>query len=351
MEKELMENKIEMRKLSEDVVHGKITADAAKVKFEKLRAEKQEIEKRVALAKTPVVSTTNGNSHFSEIAKAMVEKRAITLNGTGAINQINELIKELSKKTPLLDLVRKFTGRDSSTNIPIWSPTLAVPGAYAEGAASVTSDTSAVLSSKSLTPRAFVSLLPVSAEALTLGSVNLEAELPSIFGNAFGQSFHQQILSGTGTGLNFRGIFTVAAANTNNIEMDASIMALRELALQLQDYNNMDGVIIMNPAVYSAIMSDAAASSGEDLYKEELIRSKTIEGVKVLLTGGAPKSMASGACYAVGGRLQNYGFAIASELTIEPLRTVGNTNTFFQASVFAGGSPIIDKEFIPLLME
>jgi HK97 family phage major capsid protein len=350
MEKELLENKIELRKLSESISNGTIKADDAKKRLEELRAKKTEIEKRIALEKSPVVSKTNSGANFADIKNAMVEKRAITLNGTGAINQINELVKELSKKTPLLEMVRKFTGPNASTNIPIFSPTLAVPGAYAEGVTNIVADAAAALGSRSLTPHAFVSLLPVSAETLNLGSVNFESELPAIFADAFAQSFHNQILTGSGTGLNFRGIFTVAKTNTTFIEKDPSIMALRDLALQLNDYNNFDSVIIMHPSTYSVIMGDQGTHE-EKLYKEELIRNKAIEGVKLILTTAAPSSLASGSCYAVGGSTKNYGFAIASELQIEPIRKVGDTNTYFQASIFANGSPILDKEFIPLLCE
>jgi hypothetical protein len=52
--------------------------------------------------------------------------------------------------------------------------------------------------------------------------------------------------------------------------------------------------------------------------------------------------------YAVGGRLENYGLAMASEIQIVPILKVGDTNTYFQASVFANGSAILDKEFFGL---
>jgi hypothetical protein len=125
MEKELVENKIEIRKLHEDVSTGKITADNAKKKLEELRAKKAEIEKRIALQNTPR-SKTETTTSFADIKKAMVEKRAVTLNGTGAINQVHELVKELQKKTPLLQRVRYFYGPNASTVIPIFSPTVAV---------------------------------------------------------------------------------------------------------------------------------------------------------------------------------------------------------------------------------
>jgi hypothetical protein len=124
------------------------------------------------------------------------------------------------------------------------------------------------------------------------------------------------------------------------------VKALRDLALTLQDYTD-SGVIIINPGVYSAIMADAAGKE-VDLYKEELIRSKTIEGVRLVLTSAAPGSVAAGSVYAVGGRLENFALAMASEIQIEPIKKVGDTNTYFQASVFANGAPILEKEFTGL---
>jgi HK97 family phage major capsid protein len=248
----------------------------------------------------------------------------------------------------LLQGVKYFYGPNASTNIPVFSPTIATPARYAEGATGITPETQAVLGYKVLSPKAFVSLLKVSAEAIDLGSVNLEAELPIIFADAFAQGFHKAIATGTGTGNNFTGIFTTAAAGST-IAADPGIKALRDLALQLQDYAD-SGVIIINPSVYSLIMADS--TGGEvDLYKEELIRNKTIEGVSVILTGAAPSSVASGAVYAVGGRLENYGLAMASEIKIEPGNIVGDTNHYFTASVYANGNAIINKEFIGLEAE
>jgi HK97 family phage major capsid protein len=345
MEKELVENKIEMRKLHEDVSTGKIKADDAKKKLEELRAKKAEIEKRVALQNTPRAKAETTAS-FADIKKAMVEKRAVTLNGTGAINQVHELVKELQKKTPLLQRVRYFYGPNAATVIPIFSPTVATPGSYAEGATTVSADTQAALGSKSLTPHAFVSLLPVSAETLALGSVNFEAELPVIFADAFAQGFHRAIAAGTGTGLDFKGIFTTAAAGSPVVAVPG-IKAIRDLALRMQDYTDA-GVIMMHPGVYSAIMADAVGDTEVDLYKETLIRDRKIEGVEILITSACPDSTTAGATYAVGGRLENYGLAMASEIQIDPIKKVGDTYTYFQASVFANGSPILDKEFFGL---
>jgi HK97 family phage major capsid protein len=345
MNEELLKINIELRSLSEKIKDGSLKAEDGQKELDNLKAQKREIEQKIALANVPTETRTIA---IADIQKAMIEKRAITLNGTGAINQVKELQKELSQKKEILNLVRYFFGSNASTNIPVLSPGMAVPGNYNEGELSVGSDTQAKLISKSITPHAFVSVLPVSAEALSLGSVNIESELPAIFGEAFADGFAKQVILGDGTGLNFKGLFTDV---TEKVECDVAgmpkIADLVKLALKVKDYTD-DAIIVMNSTIYSGIQADATVGVAQ-LYKEELIRTKTIEGVKVMLTGYAPDSTSSGSTVAVAGRMSDYGFGLASEIAIEPIKKVGDTNTYFQATVFANGTKIVDKNFYGLV--
>jgi hypothetical protein len=50
----------------------------------------------------------------------------------------------------------------------------------------------------------------------------------------------------------------------------------------------------------------------------------------------------------VAGRLDNYGLGMASEIIIKPIEKVGDTNTYFQASIFANGTPVVEKNFYGL---
>jgi HK97 family phage major capsid protein len=337
---------LQMRSLQEDIVNGKIKADDAKKKFEELRAQKSEIEKAIALENAPIETRS---VTAADIQKALIEKRAITLNGTGAINQIKELAKELQAKTPVLERVRYFYGPNASTNIPVLSPGLATPAAAAEGATNIAVDTTAVLGNKSITPHAYVSILPISLEALTMGTVNLDSELPAIFADAFAQGFHRGVLTGDGTGLNFTGLFGAIPA-ANKVECGASgsptTADLVKLALTVQDLTD-SGVIVLAPSIYAGILADTTAGVA-DVYKEELIRNKTIENVQVILTSAAPSDTTAGKIVAVAGRLDNYGLGMASEINIEPIKKVGDTNTYFQASIFANGIPIVNKNFYGL---
>jgi len=347
LERELLDVNVELRSLGDGVKDGTLTAAAAREKLEALKAQKREIEQRMAQAVAPV---TNQGTSMADVARSLVEKRAITLNGTGAISQVRELAKELARKKRILELVRYFYGPNASTNIPVLSPTIATPGAFAEGETNVPFDDRARLNNRPITPHAFVSVLPVTAETLTLGSFDFEAELPAIFAEAFADGFAQQVVTGDGTGLNFNGLFNNIVA-ANRIQCAATgvprIADLVTLAMTLKDFTD-DAIIVTHPTVYAGIMADSTTGVAE-LYKEELIRNKRIEGVNVLVTGYAPNSIAVGATVAVAARMRDYGVGLASEITIEPIKRPGDTNTYFQATVFANGTKIVDNNFYGLM--
>jgi hypothetical protein len=148
--------------------------------------------------------------------------------------------------------------------------------------------------------------------------------------------------------MNFEGLFLGLTEKITCAVAGMPKMAdLVDLALKMRDYTD-DAIIVMNPTIYSGIQADATAGVAQ-LYKEELIRTKTIEGVKVLLTGYAPSATATGAVVAVAGRMSDYGFGLASEITIKPKEIVGDTNTYFEAIVFANGKKIVDKNFYGLV--
>ena len=316
---------------------------------EGLETEKRDFEARMANYNAPI-NTANAEKAeaWRDVKNAMVEKRAITVGGTGKVNLVADIIKECVAKTPLLDKVRFFTGRDSETRIPVWSPSIAQPVAYAEGATGIVSDTQAVLGVQSIQPYAYVSILPVSDATLLMSGANLEAELPQIFAQAFNKALHAGIVSGDGTGKNMTGLFK--ATGTQTIECGASgspkMADVVALALKLQDYYD-NGCIVMNPAIYSAI---TAVETGDALsvYREELIRNKTIEGIKVILTSYAPSATTAGSVVAVGGDLSEYAVGMANALTIEPFREVGQLNTMYRGIAYWNGCPILAKNFVQL---
>jgi HK97 family phage major capsid protein len=334
----------EIRKLHEAIKTRSVKSEAAEKQLAELRAKKRDVEQRIALASAP--RTPDAVCGADEIRKAMIERRAITLNGTGAVLQVQELQKALMAKTPLLERVRYFTGANAQTMIPIYDPPMATPASYAEGATAVVGDTQAALGAKSLIPYAYSTYIAVSAETLELGSVNFAAQLPGIFADAFAQGFHTQIAAGNGSGRNMLGLFAgtvperqITSKNVGSV----TVIDLVDLALSVKDYMDR-AVIVMNQKIYSAVIA-ADVIPQYEIYKEEIIRSRRIEGVEILLTSAAPLSMSTGAIEAVAGDLQNYAVAMAGALSIKPIDKVGDTNTYYQAHIFANGCPIVAKNF------
>ena len=349
LQKRKREIESQIRALRNSLTAGQVEGAAAKAKFEELRTRLNQVDKEIAQAKAPIRTATAFSAFkTADLVQAARENRAITLNGTGAIEQLKEMAKLLRAKTPILEKVRTFYGPNASTNIPVLNPGLATPASYAEGATNIPVDSSAALGVKTLTPKSFVSILPVSLEALTLGTVDFENELPEIFGDAFGTAFHRLIVNGPAGG-EFQGLFAgipadnqVKCANSGYPKIDDLVL----LALTIQDFTD-DACIVLHPSIYAGVVADDANLNLP--YREEMMRGKTIEGVRLILTSAAPSDVSAGKVVAVTGRLSDYGFSLAGEINVKPINKVGDTNTYFQATMFANGAKIVDKNFYGLV--
>jgi HK97 family phage major capsid protein len=324
---------LEMRSLSEKVRAGTITAEAGRKELDALRAQKSEIQKAEALAAAPIEKRSLVTS-FADIRDAILEKRALTVNGTGVISQITQIVELIAAKTPLLQAVQYFYGPNASTNIPLLSPGLAQPATASEGYTTGSADSTAVLGSTSVTPVAYISTLPVSWEALNLSAANLESQFPQLFAKVFGQAMHKLIVDAL--------FHTTGVASGNKIENAATglgtIYDAANLAVSMGDYMD-SATIVIAPATYKAWVASATEVSGR-LYVEELIRSRTIEGAKVIVTSYAPTSVTGGVLTAVGGDMANFGVGVASSLMITPKSKVGDGNTYFDAAMYFGGKVI-----------
>lgn len=343
---------LELRSLMDEVKNN------ADVKVEDIRAKKEEIEKRRAdltkelaqlNAPAPEGEETRGLL-FNRDAwlKAAEEKRALQIGATkfGSVNQIKSLVKEIAEKDGVLAKASFFYGANASTVIPVLSPSIANPADYAEGATNVAVDTDAQLKTTEITPKAYVAVLPITAEALKLGIVDLEAELPDVFGRAFAKVMHSGMVTGAGTSKKMTGLFTAAADSTSGATVTE--LAANQTAIKLSDLATLaltvsaldeEYEIVMNPTVYGSMLADSTAGEDVKIYKESLIRDKTIEGVKVTLDAKAPTSTSAGAILCVAAPLSRYAVGIAGEIDIEAIKKVGDTNTYFQATMFFGGAP------------
>lgn len=311
------------------------------------RDEMRDAEERVARLESTQRNVPQGDtetrekvSGIDEIRSAMSEKRAITLSGTGAVSVISQIVKEIQQKRPLVAQYRTFYGPNASTNIPILSPGMAVPTGQAEPA-TASDDETAALGLKSLTPKGYMSVLPVTAEAMLLSGAAIESEIPGLFADAFGKALFSGSLTGPGTDHTMSGMFLPASVG-NKIDVAVAgapkLADLLKLALAVQDYTD-DAAIVINPTHFGAmIMEDVAEILP---IKQELIANRSILGVPVVLTGAAPATTVAGEIVAVSMSMSNYGLAIAQEMTIDPIKVKGDSRTYFQSTSFMNGAVIL----------
>ena len=346
----------ELRSLR-DRVRGKgepITAKAAEMRLAELSRKKEALRKEKAELSRP----RGGGGGFSLITrdsllKAAREMRAIQIGdvgsaGIGSIQQVRELFREVSESDELLNMASYYYGPNASTNIPVLSP-MDEPNNYDEGAATVADDAGSGITVTEIQPTAYAIVLPVTAEMIQMGAVDIEAELPSIFAKAFSRKMHRGMLEGdnSSNAKLMRGLYASAdaVASTNRIAASAGITVteLAELALTVAAKDESYR-IVMNPAVYQAILSSSSNDSEDiKIYKEGLIRDKSIEGVPVFLDSLAPQKSGS-LNTAIAAPLSRYAVGIAGELRIEPIRTPRDTKTYFQAIMFFSGKQVSDSD-------
>lgn len=299
----------------------------------KLRAFAEGFKPKIEVVSTP-------ETELRAIADAMMQKRAITLNGAGAYNVLTEIFKVIDLKYDLLARCRKIYGAGAQTNIPVLSARPARPSKQTEGATSISADSTAALGVTSITPYAYFSELPISAEAIVQGAANIAGELPGIFADAFAKAMMFGMLDGTGDGVMVT-LFANAAL-TNDIDCAAvgapTWADFIGLAGTVKGYNHKPVIITNSTFVGNLLASTSAATEG---LKMELLTKSSVRGVEVIETGYAPSTYATGNVVAVALDLENYAFAIAKEMNIEPVKTPGTAVTYYQAINFMNAKPIL----------
>lgn len=364
---------LEMRALLESVKDESKEFNAEEVRSKKLELT----EKRSALCKElaelekPIESRIiDGSGLYNRDAwiQAAREHRSLEIGtigaaGIGSVNQLSELFKEISEGDDILQTARYFYGRDASTNIPVLSP-MGEPGDYNEAMKPATGntkttikeDTDTEINITEIQPKAHAIILPVTAEMLTMGSVNLEAELGGIFAQAFRRKMHNGMLTGSGTGKLMKGIYTSAKVTTaNHTKITAAkgvgvtISELAKLALSVIGKSETY-TLLMNPSVYQTLLSDSTSSEDVKIYKEGLIRDKSIEGVKIRLDNLMTAGTVANEPLVVAVPLSRYAIGIANQLVIDPIKVKGDTQTYFQATMFFSGKQISDKDLYSLVV-
>lgn len=287
---------------------------------------------------------------YQAFAEGMKEKRTVTLQGTGAIEQMNGIWDLIKQREPLMDKVSYFRGANAKTAIALLNARPAIPSktttanntAYNKNYAL---DNSQLLKVKEVVPYAWTSVLPVDYDTVLYSFTDVENKIPGLMAESFRTAMCNGMFTGDGSNGTIKGIFAEGSVAADNLIETASASAvglkdLLDLALKVKDMDIANAVMIMHPAIYSAIV--AAEGGVYDFVKEELVRNKSVEGISVILTGKAPSfaDASAGDTVVWAGDLKNYAFAIADEVTIEPVKQVGDSNTYFQGIMSFTGDVI-----------
>ena len=290
---------------------------------------------------------------YRTLVEGMKEKRTVTIQGTGAIAQINGIWSLVKQKNVLLDRVSYFRGPNAKTSIALLAAHPAKPSktSTANNAAynrNYNVDSTNLLGVKEVTPYAWTSVIPVDYDTVVYSFSDIEDRLPSLLADSFRDAMCDGLFTGDGSNSTIKGIFASGSVAADNlIETEAatgvSFKDLLDLALSVKDKDVAEPVMIMNPGIYSVL----AATSTQDynFVKESLVRDKQVEGIPVVLTGKAPSFVDAeeGDIVVWAGDLKNYGFAVADELTIETVKQVGDSNTYFQGIMSFTGDVIQPK--------
>ena len=352
---------LERRSFMEEVRHGtgEFNEEEAKSKladFDKRRADLEKAYAEIDKPEGGKEGITLTNRDFVEAAKEM---RAITIGGNGKINQVQQLFEGIGEKDDILNAVTFDYSDNASTNIPVLEPGLEEPVDTAEGGSSINEDDEAEMKTTEIQVYGLASVLGVTAEALQLNTVDIQSKLPELFRKAFRKKLHTKVLQGSlisNTQKGVKGIWTSAAANTAGITQLAASQTsikcsdLAGLALKVSGYDETFE-IVMNPATYQNVLSDSTSGEDVKLYKEGLIRSKEIEGVKVRLDAKAPKATTAGSILAVAVPLSRFHVGVAGGITITPIKVKGDSKTYFQAEAFVGGKQVTDTDLFSLAVK
>lgn len=358
--KEMIQNdinnlEVEKRSFIESVKNGtgKFNKEEAESKLSEFTQKRSNLEKEFAELSKPEGGKTFGisNRDFLESAK---QNRSLTIGENGKVEQVKELFETINEKEGVLSLLSIDYVDNASINIPILEPSLKNPSDVEEGG-TIAEDDEASMATTEIQPLGLASLLGVTKEALELNTVDIASKLPELFNKAFRKVIHSKILTGTLSGAKgVKGIWTSASENATNAKNTTTIAGssitcseLAGLALQVSGYDE-DFAIVMNPATYQGVLADSTDGEDVKLYKQSLITSKEIEGVKIILDAKAPATKATGSVLAVAVPLSRFHLAIAGNVTVDPIKVKGDTKTYFQAEIFVGGKQVTDSDLFAL---
>ena len=354
----------EKRSLSDDYLNKDKKVEEIDTRLAEVNKELEQRKKELAQLEAPKANPAEKSGIFDgeqlrRLAKG--EVRSITIGANGGKTGVGRLFEAVAEKDDIVSLADFNFGKDALTKIPVLLP-MGDLTSSTEGTTAVTVDTEAGISITSLEPKAYARVLPVSAEAMTMGLVEIESRMQGIFDKAFRKALHKGMLVGAGTdGDAMTGIFTTVngdisvSAATSAADYPSRILGigtsaaisvskLAELAVKVSGLDE-EYTIVMSPSVYAEVVADTAAGEDVKIYKESIIRDKMIENVRIRVDAFAPtKAATARTAQVVAAPLGRYEIGVAEEMNIDVIKVKGDKNTYFQAIPFMDGKQADNRD-------
>lgn len=311
----------ELRSVKENLKAEKENLEAEKRAFDKERAEYD--------GKNP--AQKDAKSEWRGFADAVKEKRAVQLSGTGVVETVPELIKLVKNRNVAAGQARYFRGPRTGYVIPLVSAYPAAPTKQSEGATSVSVDATAALTTKSLAPVTYMSILPITWE-MAKYSVVSEAEILQLLADSFSDAIETNMLSASSSG-DIKGVFASAAVASGNKTACAAAgyATLADVYAFAGKLKGKTGNYEMWMPVEQMTALMAEDTDDYNFVKEEIAHKGTIRGIKVNESNNIAASTTAGDILVLGTDLSsNYGIVWADDLEIRPVVNYNSSLTYYQ---------------------
>ena len=304
------------------------------------------LEKRKALKLANEIRSNRENVYYNtklntkvntimeerNISKELLERRAVTLSGTGTTVTDSELVKLVKNTHKVLGDVKFYYGANG-TVIPVQASLPSVPSSKAESdfTNAISNANTLALTTISLTPSEDVAGLALTDYNLRMSAIS-ESELISIFAEAFGDKWDSAIQDELVDASNVDSANKVTAAAAGY----ATWADIIPLAIKLRGKN---GTFKFYMTAEQEEALEQKRETDYDFYAEELIRKGTIKGIEVVILDKNGSTTAGNVLVFATDLKKNYAFGLAQDVVVEEV-----------PSMYAGkqykGSAFIDHKFI-----
>ena len=323
-------------------------SELAKAEAEARQSQEKKEERKASFYKNNIKGNYMADTDIKNIGAELLEKRNVTLSSTGNINTDSELVKLVKADRRMLGKVKFYTGRDQSTVIPVVATNASAPVGASEGATGLTRTNALAMTTKTLTPSADYSILPITDYALKFSVVD-EGQFMGLFAEAFGDKWDSEISSSSISG-KCKGIFSAGATDSDNKTTTASgypkLQEVYEFAGKVKKLvGNFE--LYTSTEVVSALMAEA--TNDYNFIKEELAKNGTIRGLKVVETNYTTTGVTGEIVMVASDLAKNYAIGLAQDVEIKAFEEVDDLNKYYRGVAYIQGDVIQPKNNFALV--